>query len=106
MNNKIDYDSHINAISSRVNEFVARSEKISRDLEVLLKDVESFENTFCKTSVGRELNVRGILKIDVIKNIIGSSCANIRKFAVNKRRMSLAFDSMRDLANSYRSENL
>lgn len=100
MNNKISHDSHVNTINARFNEFISKSEKISRELEMLLKDLESFDHTFCRTSLGKELNVKGNLKLDNFKNILGSSCANIKKFALGKRKISLAFDNRDDLSDS------
>ena len=92
-----DHSSRLASGKNLYFELSKRNEKIARDLELLLRDYESFDTSICKDSLGRELNIANALKLKDTKLSLASALHTLKKLISNKNKASYTFDSLRSM---------
>ena len=102
MISKSDLEQRISISQSELSDIISRSQRLAKELETLVKDIEKFEYRNCRDSIGQNLGISRMVKVRDILSSAGTSYLHIRKVADFRNKMSLAFDALRDIVESKR----
>ena len=91
-----DLKERISTATAITNDIFNTSERILKDLGEMVRLIESFENRYCKDTIGRELGISYLLKFRDMKVLVHGSFSLLKKFVHMRPKLSLAFDSMID----------
>lgn len=73
-------------------DILAGSRSIASDILRNLKELEHFENQYCKTRTGRELNLSSMLRLNDTKKILSDSYRGLKMLEKQIGRVKAARD--------------
>jgi hypothetical protein len=100
MSDRSDLTQRLGMSQNAYKELLDRHENILKSVIAYVMDLEKYEHIYCKDSLANELGLNTRLGTKSLIRTYKLISAEMRKISRNSAKSSLAFDSMRDIADS------
>lgn len=93
----------INSAKKAYQNLLEKNSEIEKHIFSFLKLLEEFEKSYCSDTLGRQIGISKVSKIDKLKNNTHSAFSAMKNNELQKTRVYLAFDDLTNLVESDRS---